>query len=49
MNWKSILSGVLVAILTALVLWLVGVIGRVPTIIVPGGAVVAFKRKPGRP
>lgn len=44
-DWKSIISGIIGAIILSAIWWLLGLIGKAPTVLVPPGAIIAFSGK----
>ena len=42
LNWENIVSGLVGAVLLSLIMWLFGFIGKIPNVLIPKGAIVAF-------
>ncbi len=42
MDWKTIIAGVIGGVLTAAILYFAAVIGKIPTLLVPSGTVIAY-------
>ncbi len=42
MDWKTIIAGVVGGVLTATILYIAAVIGKIPTLLVPSGTVIAY-------